>query len=65
MKDVLRDLWDQCYEHDWQIDPSDWDLGDVSGTGPFAGPREAVICSKCQCPGERYINSGEVEWPTT
>lgn len=53
-----NDTWSTC-DHDWQV--VDHDLGDVPG----AGPREAVICSKCQCPGERHVNSGEVEWPTT
>lgn len=51
-----NDPWSTCVDHDWQIDPSDWD-----GPPGF----EYVICSKCECPGQRHIESGEVEWPTT
>jgi len=52
--------WETC-DHEWITAPGDRDLGDVPG----AGPREEVICSKCSCPGERYIETGRVEWPTT
>lgn len=52
--------WSIC-EHEWVVSPGSWELGDVPGMGP----REEVVCTKCKCPGERYTNTGEVEWPTT
>jgi hypothetical protein len=58
--DATIDAWDVC-EHQWSITPGDWDLGDVPGMGA----REDVTCVKCQCPGERYVETGEVDWPTT
>lgn len=51
--------WSTC-NHNWIIS-GDGELGDVPG----CGPREEVTCSICGCPGERFISTGEVEWPTT
>lgn len=51
--------WYAC-EHEWVL-AGDADLGDVPGMGA----REEVVCVKCSCPGERYVESGAVEWPTT
>lgn len=51
--------WAEC-DHDWKA-KTDSDLGDIPGVGP----REEVVCLRCGCPGERYTNSGVVEWPTT
>lgn len=56
----MSNLWNEC-EHEWITAPGDWDLGDVPGSGA----REEVICTKCGCPGERYVNSCKVVWPTT
>ena len=47
-------------QHEWEP-YGDYELGDVAGLGP----RESVICIKCGAPGERYIRTGEVDWPTT
>lgn len=54
-----QDPWYNC-DHEWQPH-GDYELGDVPG----AGPREEVKCVKCGCPGERYPDSGHVDWPTT
>lgn len=48
-------------DHEWITAPGDWDLGSVPG----AGEREEVVCVKCGVPGERYVESREVYWPTT
>jgi len=51
---VLAD-WNEC-SHEWEVSKRDWDLG---------GERSDVICTKCQCPGERDDVTGEVFWPAT
>lgn len=51
--------WNDC-DHIW-MHIGDSDLGDVHGYGE----REEVKCTKCGCPGERYRQSGAVDWPTT
>lgn len=45
--------WNKC-AHEWKVSGGDFDLS-----------REEVVCVKCQCPGERYIKTGEVYWPAT
>lgn len=55
----MVDPWQEC-EHEWEA-YGDFELGDVAGMGP----REEVRCIKCDCPGERYIESGHVDWPAT
>lgn len=45
--------WQTC-DHEWSTAPGDYELGDVPGLGS----REEVICLKCGCPGERYVESG-------
>jgi hypothetical protein len=47
--------WNKC-AHDWQISTRDFDC---------AEGKEEVICTKCNCPGERDRASGEVFWPAT
>lgn len=45
--------WTEC-EHEWR--ELDTDIG---------GERTDVVCSKCDCPGERDDRTGEVFWPAT
>jgi hypothetical protein len=48
--------WDAC-EHDWVIFQGTWIVNDDR--------REEVRCRHCGCPGERWVDTGEVDWPTT
>lgn len=49
------DDWDDC-EHEWK----------VKVDSQFSNERyEDVYCTKCQCPGERFLETGEVYWPAT
>lgn len=50
----MPDNWAWC-DHDWRE-------VDSQMTDP---ERVAVVCRKCQCPGEKWLETGEVEWPTT
>lgn len=48
--------WYGC-QHVWHLNPGTSHLSDER--------REEVRCMKCDCPGERWVATGEVDWPTT
>ena len=46
--------WNSC-EHEWE---------EVEGC-MLDPKRTTVECKKCGCPGEQWVETGEVDWPCT
>lgn len=51
----MSTIWDNC-EHEWGV---------VVDSQYHSETCTAVVCVKCQCPGEHDSDTGLVFWPAT
>jgi len=61
---AARIAWD-CLTLNGARELTSMRLLDGQWMGQIKGGELEVICTKCQCPGERWVSTGEVDWPTT